>query len=456
MNLQSKIEKAPGPAALVQETYAAEEGTPDVLRHASVEEMGVEDIPKERYTSRAFHEAEVEKMWSRVWHMACWAEDIPSPGDVYVYDINETSVILVRQTDGSIKAFHNSCLHRGRPLCDENTRKTALRCPFHGFTWNLDGSLKTVPSAWDFPQVREQTHKLPQARVDLWNGFVFINLSDDAPPLDEYLEDLPQHFAGSWDLTKRYKALHVEKVFPANWKLTLEAFIEAFHIFATHPGSITFSADEQSQYDIYPGKRHYTRGISMLGITSGQYPGDRLTPQQMIDRYLKEYFPEQYGTEGSKVLPGESGRDALGRIVRTQLEQLYKVDLSKTTNSEVIDGVWYHVFPNFMVWPTLSYPLVYRFRPHANDHEQSVMDIWLLFPFEGERPPSAPIVRKEADEPLTELMGRVGVVFDEDLSNLAVIQKGVKANVRGGFSVAHYQEARIRHYHRTLMDYIEG
>jgi hypothetical protein len=175
----------------------------------------------------------------------------------------------------------------------------------------------------------------------------------------------------------------------------------------------------------------------------------------MIDRYLKEYFPEQYGTEAGKVLPGESGRDALGRIVRAQLEQVYKVDLSKTTNSEVIDGVWYHIFPNFMVWPTLSYPLVYRFRPHANDHEQSVMDIWLLFPFDGERPPSAPIVRKDASEPLTELMGRVGVVFDEDLSNLAVIQKGVKANTRGGFSVAHYQEARIRQYHRTLMEYIE-
>ena len=123
---------------------------PDSYRRDSRLE-GVTVVPVEQFTSRAFHDLEVERVWNRVWQMACHEDDIPDVGDSLVYDIAHLSFLVVRTGPDSFKAYSNACLHRGRKLMEAHgTRASEMRCPFHGWTWHLDGKLKEIPCEWDF------------------------------------------------------------------------------------------------------------------------------------------------------------------------------------------------------------------------------------------------------------------------------------------------------------------
>ncbi len=99
-------------------------------------------VPRERYYDRQFFELEKKYLWPKVWQMACRLEEIPEPGDFVEYEICDQSVIVVRQRDRAVKAFHNTCRHRGTQLCKGSGHLPAgqIRCPFHGWRWNLDGS----------------------------------------------------------------------------------------------------------------------------------------------------------------------------------------------------------------------------------------------------------------------------------------------------------------------------
>jgi nitrite reductase/ring-hydroxylating ferredoxin subunit len=161
-------------------------------------------IAKSRYFDPAFHAAEVEGVWKRCWQMACRAEEVPEPGDVLVYDVAGLSILVVRGDDGEVRAFHNSCLHRGTQLQPSGacTSVTKLRCPYHGWTYGLDGRLEDAPCRWDFPQLGSDTPSLAPVQVGLWGGFVFVNPDPAAEPLADYLGVLPAHFR-SWPLERR-------------------------------------------------------------------------------------------------------------------------------------------------------------------------------------------------------------------------------------------------------------
>ena len=188
---------------------------PDVLRRTSDVHFTDADVPVTRYTSRSFHELEKEKLWSRVWQMACRSEDIPEVGDTHRYDIADRSYLIVRTAPDVIKGYYNACLHRGRMLREHDGRVDEIRCPFHGFCWELDGRLKQVPSGWDFPHVyqRAEEFQLPEVKVDTWGGFVFINPDENCESLASFLGELPDHFA-DWDLENRYKSAHVRESDP--------------------------------------------------------------------------------------------------------------------------------------------------------------------------------------------------------------------------------------------------
>ena len=137
---------------------------PASLRRDEPGYFGDADIPIDRYLSREFHELEKTRLWSRVWQFACREEVLAEVGDTEVYDICDRSILLVRAAPGpdGIKAYYNACLHRGRTLRDERGHVDELLCAFHGFCWSLNGRLKRVPSAWDFPQVTSRA--VPAAR----------------------------------------------------------------------------------------------------------------------------------------------------------------------------------------------------------------------------------------------------------------------------------------------------
>jgi phenylpropionate dioxygenase-like ring-hydroxylating dioxygenase large terminal subunit len=123
-------------------------------------------------------------MRSRTWQWACREEHVPEPGDWIVYDIGDTSVLVVRDEGDAVRAHISSCTHRGTKSQESGTSGYAheLRCRFHGWAWHLNGGLERVPCAWDAPHLGPATHGLAPVRTASWGGFVFINLDDAAPP----------------------------------------------------------------------------------------------------------------------------------------------------------------------------------------------------------------------------------------------------------------------------------
>ena len=178
------LARCPGPAArdiILADGWAV----PDALVAERYEAMGDADIPYDRYVSTAFFDREMERLWPRTWQWACREEHIPEPGDWITYDVGRHSILIVRGEDGDVRAFPNACLHRGTQLkrSGQSGAASELRCPFHGWSWTLEGGLKNVPCRWDFPHVTDEAFALPRVKVELWGGFVFVNMDPDAAPL---------------------------------------------------------------------------------------------------------------------------------------------------------------------------------------------------------------------------------------------------------------------------------
>jgi nitrite reductase/ring-hydroxylating ferredoxin subunit len=209
--------RCPG-APSVQDVLAKDpdkDRQPASYRLESYTFLGDKDVPFERYTSPDFFKAEMDLMWPRVRQWACREDHVREPGDYYVYDTGPYSLLITRDEASEIHAYYNACLHRGTRLKPSFTEgwSPKLTCPFHGWSWSLDGKLTDLPCAWDFPPVDQEQSRLREARVGTWGGFVFVCLDETAPPLDEYLAPLPDHAVHA-DLADRYVALHVQKELP--------------------------------------------------------------------------------------------------------------------------------------------------------------------------------------------------------------------------------------------------
>lgn len=421
---------------------------PASLRTVSVGPLEATDIAPARYFDPVFHRLEVERLWSRVWQMACREEQIPEVGDSIVYEIGDASLIVVRSASDQIRAFHNSCLHRGTQLRTKSGRVTSFRCPFHGFTWNVDGTLREIPCAWDFPDVDPASFCLPEARVGTWGGFVFVNLDPDAPRLEEYLGELPWHFS-SWPLEQRYIRAHVVRLMPCNWKVALEAFIEAYHTMAVHPQLLPSAADSLTEYDVYGA--HVSRMITAVGVQS-----------EHIDRELEaiEILKAMSNGRDSEpaVEPGQSARRILADRVRNSLSKRTGLDHSDISDAEALDGIEYFLFPNFMPWAGILTPFAYRFLPNGADPDACRIDIMVLDPLPAGDTRPAPATTRfiGPDESWADVpeMGAFGRIFNQDGSTFARIQRGLHASVRPTITLGRYQESRIRHFHTTLDAYL--
>ncbi len=191
----------------------------------SYEFLGDEDISTDRYIDAEYARREYDTLWKKTWQFACREEHIPEVGDYQVYDLGRYSFIITRVAEDDIRAYYNACLHRGTMLRAPGSEgcTNEFKCPFHGWSWNLDGTNKHVLCDWDFPHVDKDKFSLPQARVERLGGFVFINMDDEAPSLAEYLGPQAMSHIEAWKLEDRYVHCHVAKTIPANWKLTMEA-----------------------------------------------------------------------------------------------------------------------------------------------------------------------------------------------------------------------------------------
>lgn len=441
-------------APLYQQVIAGDpRPAPALFREYSETDVPVRRVPRAQYTSAAFAELEKERMWARVWQMACREEQIPEVGDCLLYEAPGISLIVVRSAPDEIRAFQNSCLHRGMKLCAADTSVSRLTCPFHGFSWNLDGSLAHVPARWDFPDVREADFRLPEARVGRWGGFVFINPDSAAGPLEDYLGHLVPHFA-DWPRDQVYLSTVLRKTLDANWKTCIEAFLEAFHVPHIHAQALSFGGDSSTQYDVWPDDPHASRFLEPVGVPGDQYAG-ALSEQEILEAALKAVTG---GSETPSLPPGMKARHFMAEGARASVGEMDGRDYSRLSDTEATDAMQYSLFPNFILFRSLLYPYAYRFLPAKGDHTKTVFD-FLLFrpkPTDGSPIPEARIVDLDPDGSFAEagvLAPWHGEIYDQDVWGLAQCQAGLESG-ETDILYARYQEVRLRHLHQTLAHYL--
>jgi Ring hydroxylating alpha subunit (catalytic domain) len=270
---------------------------------------------------------------------------------------------------------------------------------------------------------------------------------------------LVEHFGRDFDMAGRYKAFHAVKEVPANWKVCMEAFSEGYHVIATHPQILEFTADENSEYSIWPENPFVTRFINGFGSQS-PHLGD-LSEQQVADAYLAFATRSGKTPKGGvvEVPEGGSARPIVAEIFRTAMIERFSADLSGVSDAEVLDAVLYHLFPAFAPWAGIGQPLVYRWRPGPTP-DTCFMDVIRMAPVpDGKpRPEPAPVQRLRLDQRWTEAEGMSGLadVFEQDMSNLPRVQAGLKSVGKAGVSFGNYMEARLRMWHRLIDRFIES
>lgn len=422
---------------------------PDVLRLESPQFLGNDAIPNERYISRDWHLKEVERLWKRVWQFACREEQITEVGSHIIYEIASLSIIVVRTAEDEIKAYYNSCLHRGRQLKDHDGRCSEFRCPFHGFVWNLDGKLQAVPARWDFDHVEDEAYSLPEVKVDTWGGFVFVNLDPECGSLADFLGDMPEHFT-RWDLEDRFTQCHVQKVIGANWKIAQEAFCEAYHAPTTHPQTAPYLGDVNTQVDIWENfSRAITPGGTPSPLLSGWSPTEDEILRYMLDiREDEECFVE--------IAEGQTARSASAEAARERWRATIGDAVDEYSVSEFIDNIDYTLFPNMHPWGAFN-RIVYRFRPNGDNHREAIMDVYLLAPFSGDRPACAETTHLTIDQDWWEAkdLGMLAKVFSQDSFNMPMVQRGLETAQHSGSTLGTYQESKIRWLHKRLGEWVQ-
>jgi nitrite reductase/ring-hydroxylating ferredoxin subunit len=441
-----------------QEIIAGDEiAAPGWVRSESYAFLGDADIPTERYIDPAYAKEEFDRLWTRTWQFACREEHIPEIGDYSVYDIGRYSFIITRVGKNDIRAYYNACLHRGTKLRASGTEGHAseFSCSFHGWSWNVDGTNKKVVCPWDFPHVDRAKLTLPQARVELLGGFVFINMDPQAPTLADYLGPVAKAHIDAWKLEDRYVYLHVSKRLPANWKLAIEAFLEAYHVIVTHPQVAVSNGDANTQYDVYG--EHVNRFISPLGVLSPHLAG-QYTEQDILDQFTLG-DSGALGDTKRNLSDGGTARQVMANMFRGMFEKATRADLSGVSDSELLDCYSYTIFPNCFIFPGISLPMVYRFRPDPRDHRACTYEVLFMrpVPIGGERPEPAEPIHLADHQSFKEAAGMdpgFGAILDQDTNNLFLQQEGIEASAKRGLTLGNYQEIRIRHLEKAVERYL--
>jgi choline monooxygenase len=243
-------------------------------------------FPSGHYTDPAQFEAELEEIFFKTWLRACPAGDLPGPRDFVVWDQLRQSVVITRQDDGSVAAWHNVCQHRGARLVGESGHcKTGrFNCPWHGFSYALDGLVKSVPLRPSFDEAELDGLRAPAVRVEEWAGFIWLAFSDDIPPLREFLGDVGVLIDG-YELQTFQTRFRETVLVKANWKVVVDAFNETWHVPFTHQGTLSsFIQWRDAILRITPP--HSWMTIPVRGFTEKADPADPDPRKSHICHYL--------------------------------------------------------------------------------------------------------------------------------------------------------------------------
>ncbi|MEQ8398529.1 aromatic ring-hydroxylating dioxygenase subunit alpha [Thalassobaculum sp.] len=211
-------------------------------------------LPNLCYVDPSYHRLEAERLLARDWLCVGVGADIPLRGDAMAIDAAGQPILLVRDRDGGIRAFHNVCRHRGSLLVEDRHSGPVLVCPYHSWSYALDGRLVRTPEVGGpgvhaCPSVDKESLGLLPVRVDVWLDFLFVNLSGDAPPLDRVVAPMAERW-GDYATEMLVHAASDTYELRANWKLAIENYLECYHLPWVHPGLNSYSPLDAHEYRV--------------------------------------------------------------------------------------------------------------------------------------------------------------------------------------------------------------
>lgn len=276
--------------------------TLDDVRKPLAEAAG---MPNAVYTDDALFELERDEVLGKTWAALGFTSDLPTNGFAKPVDFMGLPLAIMRNRDGEYKVFHNVCSHRGMILLTEETDVEGMvRCPYHSWTYDLNGNLKGTPHIGGVGVHKAEgfaceKHGLREVRSHVWAGMVFINLSGDAKPFEEHIEPLVQRwseFCGKdgWDnLHIAPTGSQMQLEVNCNWKLAIENYCEAYHLPWVHPSLNTYSPLDQHYNlivnDDMSGQGSYNYNLSDVAGTRlprfPNWPQDRLRQAEYVSLY---------------------------------------------------------------------------------------------------------------------------------------------------------------------------
>jgi choline monooxygenase len=204
-------------------------------------------LPSRYYLDPAVLERERDRIFARTWQLVAHWDDLARPGDFVPVSVLDEPIVVVHGTDGRLRAFYNVCRHRAGQVALTRGNRRALQCRYHGWTYALDGSLRTAPEMEQTSGFDPADFGLQPVRVDRFGPFVFVNLDDDAPDLASVLGGIPAEVAAAgFDLSAMSRVERRDYVIECNWKVYVDNYLEGYHIPIAHPGLF-----REIDYDAY-------------------------------------------------------------------------------------------------------------------------------------------------------------------------------------------------------------
>ena len=422
-------------------------------------------LSKDRYISEDFMQSEWEGIWTKAWLFAGLESDLLEPGDFFIYDIGRESIVITRNNENEISAFYNVCQHRGNKIVTlESGSFSKVSCPYHGWTYGLDGTLEHVPDRELFKEgVPCEEKSLKPVKVSVWAGLVFINMDENSSSLETFLgpivDQLKPYKFEKMNLVKHQTVSLLE----TNWKTVRDNFLEQYHVDFIHPQHASFVDCCDAENDLWPFG--HTRTMVTSPVVNPRYSTPDEPPEFMKD-YLKglRLNPDDFHGKVPEI------RKAIQKQKRVIGDEL-GFDFSEFTDDQVSDVLQYDIFPNIFMTIHPERLWIFGPKPHHSDPNKCSFSKWSFqIPShqvrdeskELELLPGSSFYEQTGSRPEHDIFTREDVVqgrksltvtIDQDIHYLNDMQAGMHSK---GFDSATLSndEERLQHFHDWVDNWI--
>jgi len=422
-------------------------------------------LSKDRYISEDFMQSEWEGIWTKAWLFAGLESDLLEPGDFFIYDIGRESIVITRNNENEISAFYNVCQHRGNKIVTlESGSFSKVSCPYHGWTYGLDGTLEHVPDRELFKEgVPCEEKSLKPVKVSVWAGLVFINMDENSSSLETFLgpivDQLKPYKFEKMNLVKHQTVSLLE----TNWKTVRDNFLEQYHVDFIHPQHASFVDCCDAENDLWPFG--HTRTMVTSPVVNPRYSTPDEPPEFMKD-YLKglRLNPDDFHGKVPEI------RKAIQKQKRVIGDEL-GFDFSEFTDDQVSDVLQYDIFPNIFMTIHPERLWIFGPKPHHSDPNKCSFTKWSFqIPShqvrdeskELELLPGSSFYEQTGSRPEHDIFTREDVVqgrksltvtIDQDIHYLNDMQAGMHSK---GFDSATLSndEERLQHFHDWVDNWI--